>query len=453
MKILLVEDDPPTLELLTFQLTAARYTVEQATDGVTALELASLWNYDLIVLDVQIPQRDGISVCRQLRTQGMTTPILILTAQADDNDIITGLDAGADDYVTKPFEISRVLARVRALLRRGATATTIPSLTWGELCLNPVLAQVTYGDQVVPVTPKEYSLLELFLRYPQRVFSRSMILDHLWTIDDSPTEGAVTNLVKDLRNRLKRSGLSENIIQTVYGLGYRLKEAPAVLGGQPKESSFQPTAQPSTLSGEKADANGAVPLMTPLGSGVPPSTLAPMRPGTAASGQMATIMARFQASLNQRLEVIESATRVLQAGALSPQQREVARDEAHRLAGGLGTFGYQEGSIHARQIEGLLSQEQPLNKADIAQLAGSLLALKHTLATPPPSPMVLAPDQKPDQRVDQEERFWPPWASRGGSSPGARLFEVNSDRGVGQGLAARGGFDPGGAGSVPGGHP
>jgi len=205
----------------------ARYTVEQAADGVIARELAAMWNYDLIMLDINIPRLDGISLCRQLREQGASTPILMLTAQAGDEDVITGLDAGADDYVTKPFEVSQVLARVRALLRRGARASTIPSLVWGQLCLDPTLAQVTYDGQVVPLTPKEYSLIELFLRHPQRVFSRSTILDHLWTIDDSPTEGAVTNLVKDLRNRLKRSGVVEHVIQTVYGLGYRLRDMPS----------------------------------------------------------------------------------------------------------------------------------------------------------------------------------------------------------------------------------
>lgn len=381
MKILLVEDDPSTLELLAFHLTAARYTVEQTTDGVTALELASLWEYDLIVLDVQIPRLDGISVCRQLRAQGMAAPILILTAQSDDDDVITGLDTGADDYVTKPFEISRVLARVRALLRRGVTATAIPSLAWGDLCLNPVLAQVTYGDQVVPVTPKEYSLLELFLRYPQRVFSRSTILDHLWTIDDSPTEGAVTNLVKDLRNRLKRSGVSKNIIQTVYGLGYRLKEAPAETGGEttpPQEARSMDW--PSGLGGSQSTL-----WPTSPDERIDSLPSLPDPAGAAATNSIAAIAARFQTSLKQRLGVIEDATRVLQAGALPPQQREIARDEAHRLAGGLGTFGYEEGSRQAKQIEAILSSDQPMDQATIARLSGGLLALKQTLATPPSS--------------------------------------------------------------------
>jgi diguanylate cyclase (GGDEF)-like protein len=342
MKILLVEDDQSTRELLAFHLGLARYTVEQAEDGATALDLAVLWNYDLIILDINIPYLDGVSLCRQLRVQGVTTPILMLTAQAEDRDVINGLDAGADDYVTKPFEVSRVLARVRALLRRGRTASTIPSLVWGDLCLDPVQAQVTYQGQVMPLTPKEYSLLELFLRYPKRVFSRSTILDHLWTIDDSPTEGAVTNLVKDLRNRLKRAGIAENVVQTVYGLGYRLREYPQ---------------------------GSAKPALSPQGS-----------------EQLEQITVRFQASLPQRLRVLEDGVRALQAGPISDQQRLVIQEEAHRLAGGLGTFGQTEASTRASDIEQLLQLGQPLGEAEVMQISQGLLALKQSLATIDHSP-------------------------------------------------------------------
>lgn len=371
MKILLVEDDSSTRELLVFHLTAARYTVEQATDGVIAQELAALWNYDLILLDVNIPRLDGISLCRHLRGQGVSTPILMLTAQAQDEDVITGLDAGADDYVTKPFEVSQVLARIRALLRRGARATTIPALVWAQLCLDPTLAQVTYSGRVVPLTPKEYSLLELFLRHPQRVFSRSTILDHLWTIDDSPTEGAVTNLVKDLRNRLKRSGVVENVIQTVYGLGYRLRDLPPSL------------VELETATAEHGShrGNGSAPVGRPEQAWVTAPKSKPLE----------AIAARFQASIQQRLAVVEAAVRSLQAGDLPPQQRAIAQDEAHRLAGGLGTFGYDEGSIHARRIEQLLS-DRPLQTAEVDQLSRHLLDLKQTLALAP-KPLSAEPAQ------------------------------------------------------------
>jgi diguanylate cyclase (GGDEF)-like protein len=353
MKILLVEDDSSTRELLAFHLSAARYVVEQATDGATALELAMLWNYDLIVLDINLPKLDGIRLCRHLRLQGMTTPILMITAQDDTADVISGLDAGADDYVTKPFDMQGVLARIRALLRRGTTTTAMPTLAWGQLCLDPNLAQVTYCHRVVPLTPKEYSLLELFLRHPQRVFSRSAILDQLWTIDDSPTEGAVTNLVKDLRNRLKRSGVVENIIQTVYGLGYRLRQLPAST-----EAPIQ-----------------TQPLL---------AVASPILSETAASSpNLASIIARFQASIHQRLAILEDAIRSLQAGGLDQQQRQVACDEAHRLAGGLGTFGYDDSSTWAQQIETLFQLEGTLGPSEVAQLSRCVLALKQSLTAQP----------------------------------------------------------------------
>ncbi|MGF1516920.1 MAG: response regulator [Nodosilinea sp.] len=392
MKILLVEDDLSTRDLLVFHLTAARYTVEQAADGVTARELAALWDYDLIMLDINVPRLDGISLCRQLRGQGVSTPILMLTAQAGDEDVITGLDAGADDYVTKPFEVSQVLARVRALLRRGVRASTIPSLVWGQLGLDPTLAQVTYDGQVVPLTPKEYSLLELFLRHPQRVFSRSTILDHLWTIDDSPTEGAVTNLVKDLRNRLKRSGVVENVIQTVYGLGYRLRDSPVDLGegfggslGGDEEQAKLSSLAVARGDGETQRTHGSVGLL-----GQEPA-------GIAAAAQsfrsLEAIAARFQSSMQQRLVAVEGAVRSLQAGNLPTQQRAIAREEAHRLAGGLGTFGYEDGSAQARQIEQMLGADHPLDGPNVDQLSSCLLALKQSLALPP-KPLALKPPDR-----------------------------------------------------------
>lgn len=349
MKILLIEDDDMTRELLTAELSAVCYVVEQAVDGELGLELASLWAYDLILLDLKIPKLDGLSLCRQLRNRDITTPILMLTAQNAQEDIVTGLDAGADDYVTKPFEMDQVLARIRALLRRGSMATTqTPALKLGNLSLNPATTNVTYEDRVIPLTPKEYSLLELFLRNPQRVFSRSSILDHLWTMDDYPTEGAVTNLVKDLRNRLKRNGVQETIIQTVYGLGYRLKNE----GSSPGPT---PSPQPGAVS---------------------PS-------GLGATATLESIAARFQQSIQQRVAVLEDVTRAFQAGAISSPQRELACEEAHRLAGGLGTFGYEEGSVLARQIEHLLEGDGPLDQVKIAKLSQNLLALKQAVASEP----------------------------------------------------------------------
>ena len=225
MKILLVEDDRATAALLRATLTAHHYAVDLARDGQLALELLMEWDYDLILLDLVIPKLDGISLCRQLRSQGNWTRILMLTAQNSNEDVIRGLDAGADDYVIKPFNPNQLLARIRALLRRGNSATA-PVLTWGYLCLDPTLMQVTYKQEEIAFRPKEYTLLELFMRHPQRIFSRNAIIDRLWSSDQSPTEAAVTTLIKDLRSRLKVAGITDEAIETIHGLGYRLKAAP-----------------------------------------------------------------------------------------------------------------------------------------------------------------------------------------------------------------------------------
>lgn len=367
MKILLVEDDTATRQLLALHLTAARYTVEQAMDGVTALELASQWNYDLIILDLALPQLDGLSLCRKLRRKGSTTPILILTAKTGDEHIITGLDAGADDYVTKPFEVQSVLARVRALLRRGAVATEIPSLVWGRMQLDPGLAQVTYDGDVVPLTPKEYSLLELFLRHPHRVFSRSTILDHLWAIDDSPTEGAVTNLVKDLRNRLKRSGIVEPVIQTVYGLGYRLGPP---LDLDPVATALSlPSHPPSPRLPDPNDPEISLPLPSAESSNGRVADPAQATDAAGIAAGLAAITQRFHASLPERLARLEQAIQQLQTTRLADSERHQAREEAHRLAGALGTFGDPDGSVQARHIETLLAQAEPLTADQVAQVA------------------------------------------------------------------------------------
>lgn len=204
MKILLVEDDAYTAEFLSATLTGERYTIDLARDGQTSLELASQWQYDLVLLDVMLPQLNGIVVCKQLRSQGYQMPILLLTAKNSTHDIVKGLDAGADDYLTKPFEPSQLLARIRALLRRSKNPGLTSRLTWGKLTLNAVTLQVTYDGREIELKPREYKLLELFLFHPRQTFSRNTIIDRIWTSDNYPTEGAVTNLIKDLRQRLKK---------------------------------------------------------------------------------------------------------------------------------------------------------------------------------------------------------------------------------------------------------
>lgn len=221
MRILIVEDDDRILQPLAEALRDRHYTVDLASDGRSGLELAQSFPYDLLILDWMLPQLSGVDLCRQLRDRGLAVPILLLTGRDTSRDKVDGLDAGADDYVVKPFDLSEFLARVRALLRRGASAAT-PVLSWGALHLDPRSCEVTYHQQLIALSPKEYAILELFLRHPARTFDRASILDNLWDFDEPPTEEAITAHIRRLRQKLTDAGAPKTAIETRYGMGYRL---------------------------------------------------------------------------------------------------------------------------------------------------------------------------------------------------------------------------------------
>ncbi len=236
MKILVADHDEFVRVLLSKTLNSYSHTVEVVGDGQTALEMATTYSYDLIISNVLLPGLDGISLCQQLRARRDGTPILLLTESDTPTGVAAGLDAGADDYMIKPLDLVELVARVRALLRRKDLALVPTAITWGNLRLNSDSAEVMYHDQLLSLTPKEYGLLKLLMQHPQRVFSRSVILDLIWSSEVNPIEGTVTNHIKELRQKLKAAGMTVDIIETVYGLGYRLKAPP----------------QPETLSPEKA---------------------------------------------------------------------------------------------------------------------------------------------------------------------------------------------------------
>ncbi len=221
MKMLLVEDDRQVAEVLSEALRDRHYVVEIATDGQEGLELAETFTYNLIILDLVLPKLDGIQLCQKLRQSGNRTLILMLTARDTSDDRILGLDAGADDYVVKPFEIQELFARIRALLRRNETILP-PILEWENLCFNPSQCEVKYNNKLLKLTPKEYALLELLLRSHHRVLSRRTILDNLWEFEDPPGEETVKVHLRGLRSKLKAVGAPANFIENIYGIGYRL---------------------------------------------------------------------------------------------------------------------------------------------------------------------------------------------------------------------------------------
>lgn len=223
MKILLVEDDANLAEALSEAIADQLYVVEIASDGEAAWEQIQAIEYDLILLDFMLPKLNGIQLCHRLRTHSYSVPILMITARDTSTDKVLGLDAGADDYMVKPIDLQELLARIRALLRRG-NASSPPILEWGELRLDPALYEVSYQEQLLRLTPKEYSLLELLLRNGRRILNRSMIIEHLWSLDNPPEEDTVNAHIKSLRQKFRAVGAPDNLIEAVHGLGYRLKQ-------------------------------------------------------------------------------------------------------------------------------------------------------------------------------------------------------------------------------------
>jgi len=223
MRILLVEDNTPLAEGLADAISAQLYMVDIVGDGEAAWEQIKTVEYDLILLDVMLPKLDGISLCKRLRSHGIETPVLMLTARDTSMDKVTGLDVGADDYMVKPFDLPELLARIRALLRRGNFASS-PILEWGGLRLDPSTYQVSFQEHLLHLTPKEYSILELLMRNGQRVLSRNLIIEQIWSFDNAPVESTVKVHIKSLRHKLKAAGAPNDLIQTVHGIGYRLKQ-------------------------------------------------------------------------------------------------------------------------------------------------------------------------------------------------------------------------------------
>lgn len=354
MKILTVEDDEFITEALRLVLAQQHYVVETANDGEAAWELIQVFAYDLILLDVKLPKLDGISLCRRLRSRGYQMPILLITGQDSSHDRVIGLDAGADDYLVKPFDREELVARVRALLRRG-DLTSAPVLEWGKLRLDPSSCEVTYNQQPIHLTPKEYALLELFLRNSRRVYSCSAILDHLWSFDKTPGEEAVRTQVKGLRQKLKAVGATD-LIETVYGIGYRLKPLESI--SIPPASEIGKQTQQQTLFA------------------------------------IAGVWQQFKDRVSQQVTLLERAIVALLQETLTAELRATAEYEAHTLAGSLGTFGLGEGSRIAKKIERIFQGNQTIEHEAAGHLCQLVTALRQEIQRPEAEIVVTTKDQE-----------------------------------------------------------
>ena len=379
MRILLVEDDELIAEPLIKALSEQHYVIDAATDGQAGWELVETYTYDLILLDVMLPQLDGISLCRRLRSQGNRTPVLLLTAQDTSTNKVMGLDAGADDYLAKPFDFQELLARIRALLRRGSSALP-PTLEWGDLRLDPSTCEVTYEHQPLHLTPKEYGLLELFLRNCHRVYSCGAILDHLWSFEEPPGEDTVRAHIKGLRQKLKAAGVLEDPVETVYGIGYRLRslEQPEGKDKKSKGKKAPLTSSSNSLiaqSSQNADPHESASLAHDLDQQTLP--------------KISEVWERVKEKFKHRVTLVEQAAIALQQNTLGEELREQAEQEAHKLAGSLGMFGFAEGSRIAQTMEHLLQAGPPLKQDQILHLSQLAVALHQEL------------QQTPDQQIPE----------------------------------------------------
>ncbi len=355
MRILVVDDDEILVDILKRSLIEQRHIVDVVADGQMAWEYVQSSDYELILLDINLPGLDGVSLCEQIRAQGYVTPILLMTAKNASQDRILGLDAGADDYLTKPLDLGELNARIRALSRRGeVTPTAI--LNVNGLTLDPSSCEVSYQEQPIKLTAKEYSLLELFLRNPERVYSRAQILDKIWTFDDPPLEESVKAHIKGLRKKLKQVGIVD-WIENVYGIGYRLNP-------QTNSSSVTTLDIQTDRDHHLSTANSVEQEF---------------------NQKLEKMWLKYQGKMAERMKVLQTAIATVREAQLSAELHHDAERAAHKLAGVLGMFSRETGTEIAREIETLLQDNPQLDERQQARLISlvtdldSLLALDETL--------------------------------------------------------------------------
>lgn len=220
MRILVVEDEKKVAGFIKRGLAQEGYAIDTASDGMEGQELAEANKYDAIILDIMLPKKSGLEVLKDIKDRGVEAPVLLLTARDTVEDRVSGLNLGADDYLTKPFAFEELVARVKALLRRGGSASSV--LQFEDLSLDPVTRKATKGDEEIELTLKEYALLEYFLRNPERVLSRAIIAEHVWDQNFDSETNVVDVYINHLRNKVDTDD-SKKLIHTVRGVGYVLK--------------------------------------------------------------------------------------------------------------------------------------------------------------------------------------------------------------------------------------
>jgi DNA-binding response OmpR family regulator/HPt (histidine-containing phosphotransfer) domain-containing protein len=369
LKILLVEDDLHSAAILLQLLAESPYAIDAVADAKTAWQYVETYDYNLIILDVILPDSDGLGLCAKLRNEGYTIPVLLLTAKDSTSDLVMGLEAGADDYVVKPYHFQELVARIRALLRRYHEGDTlIQEFGWNGLRLDLKTNTVTYKQQPLRLTQKEYGLLEIFLRHPQQIFSRSALIDQVWSAGEFPTDEAVTTHIKGLRQKLKAAGLLTDPIETLYGLGYRLKPASVTVPAEPVASI--------SLADKPVIGSFAEPLIS---ENISPLDKAKVQEVIAMMAQ------KLIASLPETIAMFRRIEIALEQDELDADLRYEGYMQAHRLIGSLGSLGFPEGSVIACQIEKMLHSDFPLSAFDVDSLWKLITNLEQITFNPSPT--------------------------------------------------------------------
>ncbi|MEO0457295.1 MAG: response regulator [Cyanobacteria bacterium P01_A01_bin.114] len=346
MRILFADSDESLKELLQQSLAEQSYSVDVVSDGESATSYCSFMSYDLLILNAGLPI-DGIGLCKQLRQQGNRVPILLLTEQDNSLERVNGLNAGADDCFTKPFNLEEFHARVRTLLRRESLPL-LPIFQQGALRVNFNTVEVTYGGQTLKLTPKEYALMSLFCHSPQRVFTLQEILDNLWHLEELPQESTVRAHIKGLRQKLKLAGAPPDLVETVYGIGYRLKPLELL---EPPNPSKQEHLRARAKAWEHC-----------------------------------------KDSLMPQLVSLDQAASMLVDSPLSFELQKAAQSVTHRLIGVLGSFGLTAGSKLAQALDQLLHSKTSLEPSQVQEFQYLVAALRQAMAQSPPA----GPDAGPD---------------------------------------------------------
>jgi DNA-binding response OmpR family regulator len=360
MKILLVEHNQTIIDKLKTLLRNNSYIIDVSKDGQDSLEIVKMFEYDLLIVNVNVTKIDGISLCKQIRKNGKQMPILLFTDKQNHEDKrIAGLDSGADDFVViNQSEEDIFLAKIRALSRRSGGILP-PILSWRNIELDPVKHQVKHNNNPLILTPTEYKLLELFMRNSQRIYSLSNIIDAIWSYEEIPNETTIRSHIKSLRKKLTGAGVPEDVIETVYGVGYRLK----TVNENDQPEMIDQKNRPS--NGHNNNGNNQVEI----------------------DSDLVEIFQKSHTLLDARISILESVVHALENGEYTKQLGEKAAQESHKLISSLGTFGFHNESEITRSLNNTFKTEKNINRQKIKLISKQVKQLRSVLETCPLPPL------------------------------------------------------------------